>query len=45
MLQPYEKLGRAGREKISERVHGEMTVLLLTGESPSTPETHRVPVA
>ena len=45
MLQLFEKPARAGGEKISERVHGEMTVLLLTGESPSTPETHRVPVA
>src|SRR6266516_6202712 len=44
-LQPFEKLGRAGREKISERVHGEMTVLLLIAESPSTSETHRLPVA
>jgi hypothetical protein len=28
--QPVEKLGRAGREKISERVRVEMTVVLLT---------------
>ena len=30
MMQPVEKLGRAVREKISERVRVEMTVVLLT---------------
>jgi hypothetical protein len=44
MLQPFEKPGRAGRETISERVHGEMTILFLLAESLCTSETHRVPV-
>ena len=37
MLQPVEKLGRAGREKISERVRVEMTVVLLTVASRCKP--------